>query len=104
MFAARTAVLALFIDVEEARMNRRETVFALLAMGAAPLARAQPAGRLPRVGLLSFAAAAEEFPEKPTIDSMRELGWIDGRNIAIEYRYAGGWPNTRQNWSAPRST
>jgi putative ABC transport system substrate-binding protein len=81
-------------------MNRRETVLALLALGAAQLARAQPVGRLPRVGLLSFAAAAEEFPEKPTIDSLRELGWIEGVNVAIEYRYAGGDPAKLAQYAA----
>ena len=74
-------------------MQRRATVLAVLALAALPrVARPQPAAKAARIGLLSPSANAMEFPEKPTLDSLRELGWIDGRNVVIERRHAGGDP------------
>jgi putative ABC transport system substrate-binding protein len=59
----------------------------------APLAaRAQPAGRVPRiVGYLSQSSAEDA---KSVLDAfrkgLRELGYVEGENIIIEPRYAGG--------------
>jgi putative ABC transport system substrate-binding protein len=75
-------------------MHRRATVLALLALGAASrIAGAQPAARLARVGLLSISADATQFPEKQTLDALRNLGWVEGKNLAIEHRYARGDPD-----------
>ncbi len=68
-----------------------------MALGAAALAApirsfAQPQGKLPRIGLLSLAANGAQFPEKQALEGLRELGWIDGKNVVIEYRYASGDP------------
>lgn len=75
-------------------MNRRETVFALLlALGAVPLAaRAQPAGKVFRIGFLWDSPAA--FPDaiEAFRQGLRELGYVEGTNIAIEYRWAEGKP------------
>jgi putative tryptophan/tyrosine transport system substrate-binding protein len=59
---------------------------------AAPLAiMAQPAKRVPRVGFLSVDTAADS---SAAIDAfrqgLRELGHIDGQNIAVEWRFAAG--------------
>ena len=64
----------------------------ILVLLAAPLAaQAQPAKKVPRVGFLSAAAAADS---SAAIDAfrqgLRELGHIDGQNIAIEWRFAAG--------------
>jgi putative ABC transport system substrate-binding protein len=71
-------------------MRRRE--FITLAGGAAawPLAaRAQQPVRLPRVGVLVSA-----LPPHPFADAFRSglhtLGYSEGRNIALEFRYTGG--------------
>jgi putative tryptophan/tyrosine transport system substrate-binding protein len=61
---------------------------------AAPLgAEAQPAGKVPRIGVLSAGAA----PSLDFADILRrglaELGWIEGQNILIDYRYAEGRPD-----------
>jgi ABC-type uncharacterized transport system substrate-binding protein len=74
-------------------MKRRE--FITLLGGAAvawPLAaRAQQAGKLPTIGYLgsggpiSQRAWAEAFVQR-----LRELGWIEGRTVAIEYRWGEG--------------
>jgi putative ABC transport system substrate-binding protein len=82
-------------------MHRRSTVLALLGLGVLPrIAGAQPAARPARVGLLSISADATQFPERQTLDSLRELGWIEGRNLLIEHRYAKGDPALLAQYAA----
>ena len=73
-------------------MDRRSFI-ATLAGGllAAPLAaEAQPAGKVPRIGFL-FSGASGPAREVDTFrQGLRDLGYIEGQNIAIEYRFAGG--------------
>src|SRR5882762_11903575 len=69
-------------------MNRRVFI-GTLAGGffAAPLAvEAQPRPKTARIGFLSLSPGPT-----PTMDispGLRELGWIEGQNTAIEYRWA----------------
>jgi hypothetical protein len=74
-------------------MTNRRAVITLLG-GAAlawPLAaRAQQAGKLPTTG---FSAAGTPTPSHGAFTQRpRELGWIEGRTVAIEYRQAEGRP------------
>ena len=66
-----------------------------LALGllAGPLpAEAQQAGKMPRIGFLSFRASPSGS-DKAFRQALRDLGWIEGQNIAIEYRWrAAGKP------------
>ena len=74
-------------------MRRREFISLLGGAAAAwPLAaRAQQAGRLPTIGVLSPASASAWGPWIAAfVQRLRELGWIEGRTIAIEYRWAEG--------------
>ena len=76
-------------------MNKRDTLIALLALGAAPFAaRAQVTGKIPRVGVLWHAANAEE--EAPFFEALREgfknLGYVEGRSIILEHRFANEVP------------
>ena len=75
-------------------MRRRELIALLTGALAAglPKAQAQQAGRLPRVSVL--LGVPENDPEtKSRIRAfrlgMRDAGWIEGRNVQIEFRYAG---------------
>jgi len=75
-------------------MNRRDTVLGLLALSAAPLvSHAQQPGKVWRVGFL----VPRRRPD--SIDSdfigafprgMRELGYVEGKNLVIEWRFADG--------------
>ncbi len=71
-------------------MNRRDTVLTLLALGAAPhFAFAQPAGKVWRIGFLSQTAGPNEYIEA-FLDQLHTLGYVEGRNLSIEYRWAAG--------------
>ena len=74
-------------------MDRRSVVkgtFAALVTFPATL-KAQPSATRPRIGFLNnlnpsvASASIEAF-----LRGLRDLGWIDGKNIAIEYRWADG--------------
>jgi putative tryptophan/tyrosine transport system substrate-binding protein len=73
-------------------MNRRAFVTSLGALLAAPLAaRAQQAGKVARMGFLSLLSASNPFPPRgPFLQGLRDLGWIEGKNITIEWRFADG--------------
>jgi ABC transporter substrate binding protein len=52
---------------------------------------AQPAGKVYRVGLLGNSTATLEANlVGPFREGLRDLGWIEGQNLAIEYRWAEG--------------
>jgi ABC-type uncharacterized transport system substrate-binding protein len=75
-------------------MKRRE--FIALLGGAAvawPLAaRAQQAGKVPTIGFLGSTASAQSQQVAAFVERLRELGWIDGRTVGIEVRWAEGRP------------
>ena len=74
-------------------MKRRE--FITLFGGAAaawPLAaKAQQPGKFPTIGYLGASAALSESPWTTAfVQRLRELGWIEGRTVSIEYRWGEG--------------
>jgi len=74
-------------------MRRREFLGVLGGAAAVwPLAaRAQQAGKLPTIGFLGALSPSESSSWVAAfLQRLRELGWIEGRNIAIEYRWAEG--------------
>src|SRR5262245_50787181 len=73
-------------------MRRRELITLLGGSAAWPLvARAQQGGKLPIIGFLVPAAQAT-WAQWVTacVQRLGELGWIAGRTVAIEYRWADG--------------
>jgi putative tryptophan/tyrosine transport system substrate-binding protein len=74
-------------------MKRRE--FITLLGGAAVAwpfgARAQQAGKLPTIGFLGATTPATwSLFVAAFVQRLRELGWIEGRTVVIEYRWAEG--------------
>ena len=71
-------------------MKRREFITLVGGMAATwPLAaRAQQPGKLPTIGFLGAStAAASRQGTEAFLGRLRELGWIEGRTVAIEYRW-----------------
>jgi len=77
----------------EKNMQRKITVLTLCAMLFAlclPI-QAQQAGKLLRIGFLdSSTASGSAVLVEAFRQELSKLGWIEGKNIAIEYRFAGG--------------
>jgi len=74
-------------------MRRRE--FITLVGGAAALApfaaQAQQAGKLPTIGFLGASTPSNWSQWTAAfVQRLRELGWVEGRTVAIEYRWAEG--------------
>jgi len=54
-------------------------------------AEAQQPARIPRIGILVAASASFNLPRVEAFrQRLRELGYVEGKNIVIEYRYAEG--------------
>ena len=73
-------------------MNRRELITLLGGATAAwPLAARAQQDAMPRVGVLSPVSAAIAVRNIAAFrQALRDLGYVEGRNIAIEYRFAEG--------------
>lgn len=79
-------------------MNRRRKLLIALGAGAlaAPLAwsgavRAQALAKVRRIGLLSpWTPSDAALWHQAFRLGLRDLGWVEGKNISIEYRYAEG--------------
>jgi len=70
-------------------MNRRDAVLALVALGAAPLAaEAQQPGRKALIGYLVLGNPEPIFGMFK--EGMRNLGYLDGKNMQLEFRSAEG--------------
>jgi len=67
-------------------------VILTFSLAFAPLAvEAQQAGKIYRMGYL-YSGSATSSPRGPEAfrEGLRELGWVEGRNIVIDYRFADG--------------
>ncbi len=70
-------------------MVRRVVVCLLLTLFLLTVAEAQQPKKVPRIGYLSTDRANDSTRSEAIRLALRELGYIEGQNIAIEYRYAG---------------
>ena len=102
------------VEWKEENMQKKVTVLTFSAMHSALCllgamlfalsipAEAQQPSKIPRVGLLSLSSA------NTTLEAFRQglhqLGYVEGKNIAFEYRWAEGhedrFPSSRVNCSA----
>ena len=74
------------------RVHRRDFLIAAGALLAAPLAaKAQQAAKVARIGWLGDISAAGPRLEA-FFQGLHDLGYVEGRNLVIEYRYAEGKP------------
>ena len=74
-------------------MNRKITVLTLCAMlfALCPSASAQQPKKVPRIGYpVAVRFSYRVRPAEAIRLALRELGYMEGQNIAIEYRYAEG--------------
>src|SRR6476661_6277827 len=86
-------------------MRRREfiTLFGVAALAGPRAARAQQADRVRRVGVLMSRAAGD--PEEQArfagfLEGLQRLGWTDGRNVRIDYRWGLGQADTIRKHAA----
>jgi len=75
-------------------MRRRDFIKVIAGSAAAwPLAaRAQQAGKLPTIGFLGSNASFWTPWTAAFVERLRALGWIEGRTVAISYRWSDGRP------------
>ena len=81
------------LEWEELQLSKKILVFALGAMLSALSfpAEAQQAGKIPRIGLLiSASASTDQHRATAFSKGLRDLGYLEGQNIAVEYRFAEG--------------
>src|SRR5262245_22706591 len=73
-------------------MKRREFITLLGGAAAWPLAaRAQQPGKVPTIGFLGSSSASDWSPWTAAfVKRLQQLGWVEGRTVAIEYRWADG--------------
>src|SRR5260370_14630066 len=95
---------ALQCHMREEVMRRRD-FFSLMCGGMVAMsgiARAQPGGKIPRIGYLWHAGSAKE--ESPyfeaLLDGFARLGYADGRNIKLEHRFPNETPEHFKSMAA----
>ena len=74
-------------------MRRREFIILLASATACPVAAhaQQQAGKVPRIGYLRVTSPSDRPPLLDAFrQGLRELRWVEGQNIVIDYRFAEG--------------
>src|SRR5947207_2674490 len=75
-------------------MHRREFIGLLAGVAALRPLKAgaqQPAGKITRIGYLGVASASEGSRGAKAFETgLRNLGYLDGKSLVIEYRWANG--------------
>ena len=86
----------MFVMTRDPVIDRR-AFLALLGLGALaspPAARAQQAGKVPVVGVLSSGIGPRGTTIDATRQGLRDLGYVEGQTIAFDVRFAGGKPES----------
>jgi len=85
-------------------MDRRAFLSTLAGglLAAPPAAEAREAAKVPRIGYLTVDLAANPHLREAFVQGLRDLGYVEGRTVAIEDRSAEGKPSgsllSRPNW------
>src|SRR6266566_3636333 len=67
------------------------SILFVVLLAVAVIADAQQPGKVARIGYVDSSTASDSTVRlEAFLREMRKLGWIEGKNIAIEYRYAEG--------------
>jgi len=89
-------------------MRRRHFITGIAGLSAWPLAaRGQQGQRVRRIGALMNLAADDPVTiarAKAFTDGLQALGWVNGRNVRIDYRWAAGRPELFQRYAAELAT
>jgi putative ABC transport system substrate-binding protein len=73
------------------RTIRLVVILALSLVSTLGTAAAQPLGKVPRIGFLEGTSAAASAPVRDAfLHRLRELGWVEGQTMVMEWRYAEG--------------
>jgi hypothetical protein len=87
-------------------MKRRDFITLLGGAAAWPMAaRAQQVSKLPTIGFLGAGSGSDSVWKDWTsafVQRLRELGWVEGRNVVIEYRWGDGRASAPQHPSHTR--
>src|SRR6266545_1036266 len=76
-----------------------------LSLALAPLAaEAQQAAKVPRIGYLAANLAGNPYLHEAFRQGLRDLGYVEGRNLVIEYRGAEGKPERFPALAAKQAT
>jgi putative tryptophan/tyrosine transport system substrate-binding protein len=90
-------------------LRRRELIALLGGAAAAPsilwplAARGQQPGRVRRVGVLMNYAEVDPISRSHLVlfeQTLRDLGWIDGQNLRIDYRWSAGDADLAHTYAA----
>ena len=90
------------VERTEKNMKKKLTLLILSAMLLALSVRTdaqQPAGKVPRIGFLDSGSASDPrniLGVEAFRQGLRDLGYVEGKNINIDYRYDEGKPGRLQ--------
>jgi putative ABC transport system substrate-binding protein len=68
------------------------SLLATLMLSSVHLACAQQSAKIPRIGFLTSGSAAGDPAIEAFRQGLRELGYVEGKNVLVDYRYAEEGP------------
>ena len=78
-------------------MKRRTFIAGVGSAAAWPVvARAQQPA-MPVIGFLNPESADDDYKNVPFLQGLKETGYIEGQNVAVEYRWAENHPDRRRS-------